>query len=154
MRLLKHCMLSMILMGTSMSCLMPSWITGRILMRPSLGTIRSRSLMVRRLSHAPHAVRSCVVNGRTAIYLGRNCLTSRSLTLFRSLSLHLLWALPVNQPSTGGLHGSSRRETVSSPWLSAEALDTTRGPTSLGLSSPKLWMRLTQSTMPLVHPFA
>ncbi|KAL7475513.1 hypothetical protein ACHAW6_001422, partial [Cyclotella cf. meneghiniana] len=30
-----------------------------------------------------------------------------------------------------------------SPWLSPKALDMTSGPTSLGLSSPKMWMRLT-----------
>ena len=47
-------------------------------------------------------VGSCVVNGRIAVLLGRNFQTSRSLTLFRLLSLHLLWALPMNQPSTGG----------------------------------------------------
>ncbi|KAL7474533.1 LOW QUALITY PROTEIN: hypothetical protein ACHAW6_000501, partial [Cyclotella cf. meneghiniana] len=58
-------------------------------------------------------------------------------TLFRLLSLHLPRALLMNQPSTGGCLGSSRRETELSPWLSYKAQDTTRGPTSLILSSPK-----------------
>ncbi|KAL7474662.1 hypothetical protein ACHAW6_000625 [Cyclotella cf. meneghiniana] len=35
-----------------------------------------------------------------AVLLGRNCPTSRSLTFFRLPSLHLPWALPMNQPST------------------------------------------------------
>ncbi|KAL7474145.1 hypothetical protein ACHAW6_000136 [Cyclotella cf. meneghiniana] len=106
-------------------CLTPSWITGRVSMWPSLGMIRSRSLTARRLSHAPHAVGSCVVNGRMAVHLGRNCPTSRSLTLLRLLSSNLLWTLPMNQPSTGGCHGSSRRKmaTGTSFWRNAIELE-------------------------------
>ncbi|KAL7474343.1 hypothetical protein ACHAW6_000318 [Cyclotella cf. meneghiniana] len=47
----------------------------------------------------------------------------------------------------------SRRKTGLSAWLSAKAFDTTSGPTSLGWSSPKLWMRLTRSTKTLILPF-
>ena len=39
---------------------------------------------------------------KDAVLLGRNCQTSRSLTHSRLLSLHLPWAWPMNQPSTGG----------------------------------------------------
>ncbi|KAL7476421.1 hypothetical protein ACHAW6_005711 [Cyclotella cf. meneghiniana] len=35
----------------------------------------------------------------------------------------------------------------------AKVLDTTSRPISLGLSSPKMWIKLMQSTMPLVLPF-
>ncbi|KAL7477421.1 hypothetical protein ACHAW6_003227 [Cyclotella cf. meneghiniana] len=65
--------------------------------------IRSRLLMVRRLSHALHAVGSCVVNGKMEVLLGRSCPTSRSLTLFRLLSLHLPQELPMNQPQLVGV---------------------------------------------------
>ncbi len=140
-------------MGMNTSCLTPSWTLDRIPMWPSLGTIRSRLLMARTLSHALPEGGSCVVNGRTAVLLGRSYTTSRSCTLFRLLSLHLPRALPMNQPSTGGCHGSSRRKTRLSPWLSIEALNTTSGPICLGLSSPKLWKRLTRSPNPLVLPF-
>jgi hypothetical protein len=49
--------------------------------------------------------------------------------------------------------GSSRRETGLSPWSSAEALDTTSGPTSTGLKFPRLWRRLMPSIRPVVRPF-
>ncbi|KAL7474925.1 LOW QUALITY PROTEIN: hypothetical protein ACHAW6_000868, partial [Cyclotella cf. meneghiniana] len=48
-----------------------------------------------------------------------------------------LAAIIADEPAFNWCHGSSRRETRLSPWLSAKALDTTSGPTSLGLSSPK-----------------
>ncbi|KAL7475333.1 hypothetical protein ACHAW6_001254 [Cyclotella cf. meneghiniana] len=50
-------------------------------------------------------VGSCVVNGREVVRLGRNCPASRSLTLFRMLSLHLPRALPMNQPQLVGAMG-------------------------------------------------
>ncbi|KAL7475840.1 hypothetical protein ACHAW6_001740 [Cyclotella cf. meneghiniana] len=87
--------------------------------------------MVRRLSHAPPEVGGCVVSQRMTAHLTRSCKTSRSLTLFRLLRLHLLQALPMNQPSTGG------RETRLSPWLRAEVLDTTSRPISLGFELRK-----------------
>ena len=99
---LRHCLPSATLMGSSMSCLMPLWITGRIPMWSSLGTIRSRLLMVRRLSHTPPEVGSCVVSGRMTVLLGRSCQTLKSLTLFGLLASHLPQALLMNQPSTSG----------------------------------------------------
>ncbi|KAL7478840.1 hypothetical protein ACHAW6_004595 [Cyclotella cf. meneghiniana] len=40
---------------------------------------------------------SCTVSGRMAVLLDRNCQISRSLTHSRLLSLHLPWALLMNQ---------------------------------------------------------
>ncbi|KAL7475906.1 LOW QUALITY PROTEIN: hypothetical protein ACHAW6_001802 [Cyclotella cf. meneghiniana] len=71
---LRPYMPSVTLMVNNTSSLMPSWIKGRIPMWPSLGRIRSRSLMVRRLSNALPEVGSCVVSERMAELLGRNCL--------------------------------------------------------------------------------
>eukprot|EP00804_Cyclotella_cryptica_P018964 CCRYP_006472-RA/>CCRYP_006472-RA protein AED:0.42 eAED:0.47 QI:0/-1/0/1/-1/1/1/0/213 len=54
---------------------------------------------------------------------------------------------------TGGSAGSSRRETGLSPWLSAEALDTTNTLTNMGLKSLSLLRKRTPSTGPQVLPF-
>ncbi len=56
----------------------------------------------KKVSNAPPEVGSCAVNGRMAVLLYRSCQSSESLTLVRLLSLHLPWALLMNQPSTGG----------------------------------------------------
>ncbi|KAL7481939.1 hypothetical protein ACHAW6_007627 [Cyclotella cf. meneghiniana] len=50
-----------------------------------------------------------------------------SLTLFRLLRLHLQRALPMNHPSTGGCHGSSRREAGLSPCAQYHKLTHTFG---------------------------
>jgi hypothetical protein len=66
---------SVMMTGISISYWMPSWITVRIHPWQLPGTIRSRSLMERRLSSALPMVGSCAVNGRTAVLPGKSCRT-------------------------------------------------------------------------------
>jgi hypothetical protein len=74
-------------------------------------------------------------------------------TKLKKKTLHLPCKLLMNPHLTGGSAGSSRGETVLSPWLSVEALDTSNAPTSTGLRFPRQWRSHTPSIAPLVLPF-
>eukprot|EP00804_Cyclotella_cryptica_P004009 CCRYP_013916-RA/>CCRYP_013916-RA protein AED:0.75 eAED:1.00 QI:0/0/0/0.5/1/1/2/0/263 len=89
----------------------------------------------------------------SALPMVGNCATNES-TKVSSASWQKLLELKESHPlQTCGSAGSSRRETRLSPWLSAEALDTTNAPISTGLRPPRLLRMHTSLIRPLVVPF-
>ncbi|KAL7488111.1 hypothetical protein ACHAW6_013710 [Cyclotella cf. meneghiniana] len=93
-----------------MSCWTLLWTSAVTQMLPLAVLTRSRSLTAQTLSDAPPMAGSYVVHRKMVALLGRSCLTSKSLTHSRLLSLPSLQALPLNQPLTDECLGSSRRE--------------------------------------------
>ncbi|KAL7490175.1 LOW QUALITY PROTEIN: hypothetical protein ACHAW6_015910 [Cyclotella cf. meneghiniana] len=110
-------------------------IIERIPILQSLATIKTRLLMIRRLSHTLPKDRSCIVNGRMAVILGRSYLKESHALQVAEFALAMGIA---DEPTFNWWTGLS-------PWLNAEVLDTTSEPT-LGLSSPKLWINKAAGT--------
>ncbi|KAL7476514.1 LOW QUALITY PROTEIN: hypothetical protein ACHAW6_002375 [Cyclotella cf. meneghiniana] len=89
--------------------------------------IRSRSLIVTRLSHVSPEVRECVVSGRMAELHDRNYLKESHPVQVAEFAL-----------AAGIEDEPAFNWWMSSPLLSDNGLDTISGPVNLGLSSPKL----------------